>query len=159
MDTTDTMNTTNTLFDSIKNNVLINEQRLEWDEYFMSIALLASCRSSCKRLSVGCAIVKDNRLISMGYNGFIAGAKHVSHVVDNHEQATVHSEMNAISDCAKRGISLNDSSIYVTHFPCLNCFKAIASCGIKNIIYLYDYKNNELVFKLNEDLNINIKKL
>jgi dCMP deaminase len=67
--------------------------------------------------------------------------------------------MNAISDCAKRGVSLDDSSIYVTHYPCLNCFKAIASCGIKNIIYLNDYKNDNLVNKLNEDLNIDIRKL
>ena len=46
-----------------------NNDRLNWDEYFMSIALLASCRSPCERLHVGSVVVKDNRLISMGYNG------------------------------------------------------------------------------------------
>ena len=53
------------------------KERLEWDEYFMSIALLASCRSPCSRLHVGSVIVKDNRLISMGYNGFIPGAPQI----------------------------------------------------------------------------------
>lgn len=149
----------NNLFKSIKNNVLNNKTRLEWNEYFMSIALLASCRSSCERLAVGSVIVKNNRLISMGYNGFISGAPHVSHVINNHEQATVHGEMNAICDCARRGVSLENATIYVTHFPCLNCYKAIAACGIKNIIYLYDYNNNNLVNELNKAIKINIEQL
>ena len=147
------------LFESIKNNVSNNKTRLEWDEYFMSIALLASCRSSCERLAVGSVIIKNNRLISMGYNGFIAGAPHVSHIINDHEQATVHSEMNAIVDCARRGVSLENATIYVTHFPCLNCYKAITACGIKNIIYLYDYNNNSLINELNKDIQINIKQL
>ena len=60
--------------------------RLNWDEYFMSIAILASQRSPCKRLQVGSVIVKNNRLISMGYNGFISGAPHISRIKDEHEQ-------------------------------------------------------------------------
>ena len=88
-----------------------NNSRLEWDEYFMSIALLASCRSPCERLHVGSVIVKDNRLISMGYNGYISGAPHISRVQDNHEQSIIHSEINAITDCAKRGTSLNNAKI------------------------------------------------
>ena len=144
---------------SIKNLTKINKERLNWDEYFMSIALLASCRSPCDRLHVGCIIVKDNRLISMGYNGFISGAPHTSRIVDNHEQSTIHSEINAIADCAKRGVSLNSSKIYITHFPCINCFKSIAACGIKEIIYNDDYNNNQLVYELAKDSNIVIKKL
>jgi dCMP deaminase len=91
--------------------------RLEWDEYFMSIAFLASCRSPCERLNVGSIIVKNNRLISMGYNGYIQGAPHISRIQDNHEQSIIHSEINAITDCAKRGVSLEDSKIYITHYP------------------------------------------
>ena len=85
--------------------------RLDWDEYFMSIALLGSCRSPCERLNVGSVIVKNNRLISMGYNGYIPGAPHISRVYDNHEQSIIHSEVNAISDCARRGVSLDGSSV------------------------------------------------
>jgi dCMP deaminase len=136
-----------------------NNERLNWDEYFMSIALLASQRSPCSRLHVGSVVVKDNRLISMGYNGYIAGAPHISRIKDNHEQSIIHSEVNALSDCAKRGATLVDAKIYITHYPCINCFRMIASCGIKEIIYLEDYKNDELVEQLAEDANILIRKL
>lgn len=133
--------------------------RLEWDEYFMSIALLASQRSPCQRLHVGSVVVKDNRLISMGYNGFIPGAPHISRIKDDHEQSIIHSEVNALSDCAKRGASLSGAKIYVTHYPCINCFRSIAACGITEIVYLYDYKNDETVEQLASDSNIIIAKL
>ena len=141
----------------IKNNT--NNERLEWDEYFMSIALLASQRSPCFRLHVGSVIVQNNRLISMGYNGYIPGAPHISRVQDNHEQSIIHSEINAISDCAKRGVSLNGSKIYITHYPCINCFRSIAACGINEVIYLEDYNNNPIVEELANDSGIKINKL
>jgi dCMP deaminase len=134
-----------------------NNERLVWDEYFMSIALLASCRSPCKRLHVGSVIVKNNRMISMGYNGYIPGAPHISRVEDNHEQSIIHSEINAITDCAKRGVSLEGAKIYVTHYPCPNCFRCIAACGIKEIYYHNDYNNNIVVQELANDSNILIK--
>ncbi len=140
-----------------KNNT--NNERLEWDEYFMSIALLASQRSPCSRLHVGSVIVQNNRLISMGYNGYIPGAPHISRVQDNHEQSIIHSEINAISDCAKRGVSLNGSKIYITHYPCINCFRSIAACGINEVIYLEDYNNNPIVEELANDSGIQINKL
>ena len=133
--------------------------RLEWDEYFMSIAFLASCRSPCERLNVGAIIVKNNRLISMGYNGYIQGAPHISRIQDNHEQSIIHSEINAISDCAKRGVSLENSKIYITHYPCINCFRSIAACGIKEVIYLDDYNNNQIVKELATDSGITITQL
>ena len=136
-----------------------NEKRMEWDEYFISIAILASKRSPCSRLHVGSVIVKNNRMISMGYNGFIAGCQHKSYIRDGHEQATIHSEINAITDCAKRGVSLDSSKIYITHYPCLQCFKAICSSGINEIIYLNDYNNDELVENISKDTNIIIRKI
>jgi dCMP deaminase len=142
-----------------QNDENINKQRIEWDEYFMSIALLASQRSPCKRLNVGSVIVKNNRLISMGYNGYIPGAPHISRVQDNHEQSIIHSEINAITDCAKRGASLEDAKIYVTHYPCINCFRSIAACGIKEIIFLNDYNNNPIVQELANDAAITITPL
>lgn len=136
-----------------------NHERLDWDEYFMSIALLASQRSPCSRLNVGSVIVKNNRLISMGYNGYIPHAPHISRIKDNHEQSIIHSEINAISDCAKRGTTLDNSKIYITHYPCINCFRSIAACGIKEIVYLEDYNNDHIVQELAQDSNIIIKKL
>jgi dCMP deaminase len=125
----------------------------------MSIALLASQRSPCQRLNVGSVIVKNNRLISMGYNGYIPGAPHISRVQDSHEQSIIHSEVNALSDCAKRGTSLEGAKIYVTHYPCINCFKSIAACGIKEVIYLEDYNNNPIVEELANDSQIIVTKL
>lgn len=135
------------------------EKRMEWDEYFMSIAVLASKRSPCTRLHVGSVIVCDNRLISMGYNGFIAGCPHISYIRNGHEQATIHSEINAIGDCAKRGVSLNGAKIYITHYPCIHCFKTICCSGIVEIIYLNDYCNDELVANIAKDTQIVIRKL
>ena len=135
------------------------KERLNWDEYFMSIALLASQRSPCQRLHVGSVIVKNNRLISMGYNGYIPGAPHISRVKDDHEQSIIHSEINALADCAKRGTSLKDSKIYVTHYPCINCFRSIAACEIKEVIYLEDYKNDQIVEQLALDSGIKLRKL
>ncbi len=136
-----------------------NKRRLEWDEYFMSIALLASCRSPCERLHVGSVIVKNNRIISMGYNGFIPGAPHISRVQDNHEQSIIHSEINAITDCAKRGTSLDNAKIYITHYPCPHCFRSIAASNIKEIIYLNDYNNSQIVEELARDSGIKITKI
>lgn len=148
------------MLQSIKNYKIDNcTNRLDWDEYFMSIALLASCRSPCQRLNVGSVIVKNNRIISMGYNGYIPGAPHISRVLDNHEQSIIHSEINAITDCAKRGVSLDGAKIYITHYPCINCFKSIAACGIKEVYYLDNYNNNQIVEELSKDSNIILKKL
>ncbi len=135
----------------------MNSPRLEWDEYFMSIAVLAACRSPCTRLHVGSVVVKDKRIVAMGYNGFLPGCKHESHVRDGHEQATVHSEMNSITDCAKRGISMDRAAIYITHYPCLNCFKALCASGIAEIVYLDDYNNDPLVKKFADEANVIIR--
>ena len=135
---------------------LLNTQdRPNWDDYFMSIAYLTSSRSSCHRLHVGCVIVKDKCIIGTGYNGFIAGAPHKSIVIDNHEQATVHAEQNAIADAACRGTSVNNSIAYITHYPCINCFKILAAAGIKTILYLNDYKNDTLVEHMIKDRELN----
>ena len=139
-------------------NENLNE-RLSWDEYFMSTAILLSSRSTCNRLHVGCVLVKDKRIISGGYNGFLAGAPHESIIVDNHEIATVHAEQNAIADCASRGVSVNGATCYITHYPCINCAKILAASQIKNIVYLNDYKNDKNVEKLLKDVNIETTRL
>lgn len=119
-------------------------QRLSWDSYFMSISVLAAKRSSCSRLHVGCVIVKNNRILTSGYNGFLRGAPHVSRVSNGHEQFTVHAEQNAICDAAFRGVSLENSIAYVTHCPCINCMKLLIAAGISEIKYLHDYKIDDL---------------
>ena len=133
--------------------------RSSWDEYFKKIVLVTKERSPCLRLQVGCILVKDNRIISQGYNGFLPNAPHISIIRDNHEMATVHAEQNAIADCAKRGVNCNESIAYITHYPCVNCAKLLIASGIKEIKYIDDYNNDELVKHFSEQLNINIFKI
>ena len=134
-------------------------KRISWQEYFSEIVLVTSKRSPCNRLKVGCLLVKDNRILSQGYNGFLPGCPHKSIVRDNHEQATIHAEQNTISDCAKRGVSSVDSNAYITHYPCINCCKLLLASGIKEIYYLEDYNNDPIVDELCSQLNIIIIKI
>ena len=129
-------------------NRLNNDKRLDWDEYFSLITILTSQRSPCHRLKVGCIIVKDKRIISTSYNGFLPNCEHKSIVINDHEQATVHAEQNAIADSAKRGINLFGATAYITHYPCINCFKILVASGIKEIKYLNDYKNDKIINEL-----------
>lgn len=125
------------------------QDRPSWDTYFMATAMLMATRSSCERLHVGCVVVsggdQKNRVVAAGYNGFLPGAPHTSRVRDGHEQATVHAEQNAISDAARRGVSLEGATVYVTHFPCIHCAKIMAAAGIRTIKYRRDYRNDALV--------------
>tara|TARA_B100000214_G_scaffold15019_2_gene10370 strand:+ start:2786 stop:3193 length:408 start_codon:yes stop_codon:yes gene_type:complete len=134
-------------------------ERLTWDEYFSKIVKVTAERSPCERLQVGCLLVKDNRIISQGYNGFLPGCPHESIVRDNHEQATLHAEQNALIDCAKRGVSCEGSTAYVTHYPCIICARLLLAGGIKKINYLNDYKNDELVEKFTEQCHVDVVKL
>lgn len=132
------------------------QNRPSWDEYFTQIVQVTSKRSPCQRLQVGCLIVRDNRIISQGYNGFLPGCQHVSVVRDGHEQATIHAEQNAIADCAKRGVCCDDSIAYITHYPCIMCCRLLLASGIKTIKYMSDYKNDELVAKFCREMNVEL---
>ena len=153
------LNLQNELSTLLTNIKTINDtDRLSWNQYFMTIATVTSLRSPCERLKVGCVLVKDKRIISTGYNGFLPGAKHQSIVKNNHEQATVHAEQNAVSNASKNGINTNGTVAYVTHFPCINCFKTLSSAGINKIYYLDDYKNDDTVTQIANDINLEIIK-
>lgn len=135
---------------------MTKRQRPSWDEYFKEIVLVTTKRSSCSRLQVGCLIVKDNRIISQGYNGFLPDCPHESILRDDHEQATVHAEQNAICDCAKRGVSCNDCIAYISHYPCIICTRLLIASGIKKIKYINNYHNDELVKILTKQANVEI---
>lgn len=142
--------------------LLAVSDRPTWDEYFMATALLIGCRSACGRLHVGCVIVsgdeEKNRIIVAGYNGFLPGSAHRSRMRDGHEQATVHAEQNAIADAARRGVSVHGATLYVSHFPCINCAKIVAAAGIRAIKYHFDYSNDPLVLDLLSEAGITISR-
>ena len=134
-------------------------KRPSWNQYFKDIVNFTAKRSPCERLQVGCLLVKNNRIVSQGYNGFLPGCPHKSHIVNNHEMATIHAEQNAIIDCAKRGVICNECEAYITHYPCLNCCKFLLAAGIKKIYYINDYKNDELVAEYCDNMNVKIENI
>ena len=138
-------------------------QRISWDEYFMAQSHLLSLRSTCSRLSVGATIVKDKRIIAGGYNGSIKGDEHCidvgCKVIEGHCVRTIHAEINAILQCSKFGVCTEGATIYVTHFPCLNCTKSIIQAGIKEICYANDYRNNEYDQELLEKSGVVVRKV
>ena len=137
--------------------------RKSWDSYFMEITEIVASRSTCDRALVGCVLVnRDHRIVSTGYNGSVAGNPHcddVGHTMrDGHCIATIHAEMNAILYCAKEGISTKGTICYVTHFPCLNCTKALIQAGISEIVYKNDYRVDDYAVSLFEKNNIPSRK-
>lgn len=128
----------------------------------MEIAEKLATRSTCDRANVGAVIVNDdNRIVSTGYNGSLPGNSHCNdegHVLrDGHCIATVHAEINAITYCAKEGIKLKGTTIYVTHFPCINCAKSIISSGIKKVYYKNAYRMDDYVVNLMKDNDVVIE--
>lgn len=138
-------------------------ERISWDQYFMAQSHLLALRSTCTRLTVGATIVRDKRIIAGGYNGSIAGGDHCfdkgCYVIDNHCVRTIHAEMNALLQCAKFGVPTAEAEIYVTHFPCLQCCKAIIQAGIKTVYYAEDYKNHPYAIELFQQANVTIEKV
>ncbi len=134
-------------------------ERPNWTDYFKKIVLVTRERSPCERLQVGCVLVKDNRIVSQGYNGFLPGCPHKSIVRNGHEQATVHAEQNAIADCARRGAACEGTIAYVTHYPCIICTRMLLAAGISEINYIEDYKNDELVKPFCDQLCVKINKI
>ncbi len=127
--------------------------RKSWNEYFIELAENVATRGTCDRAYVGCVLVNsENRIVSTGYNGSIKGNPHcdeVGHTMrDGHCIATIHAEMNALLYCAKEGISVKDCKAYVTHFPCLNCTKALIQAGISQIYYRHAYRIDEYAIEL-----------
>ena len=120
------------------------EGYLTWDEYFMGVAMLSGMRSKDPNSQVGaCIVSEDNKILSMGYNGFPKGCSddafpwaREGEPLDTKYLYVTHSELNAILNY--RGGSLEGAKMYVTLFPCNECAKAIIQAGIKTIIYKED---------------------
>lgn len=125
---------------------------ISWDEYFMGVAMLSGMRSKDPNTQVGaCIVSEDNKILSMGYNGFPKGCSddefpwaREGEPLDNKYFYTTHSELNAILNY--RGGSLEGAKIYVSLFPCNECAKAIIQAGIRTVIYDSDkYKDTASV--------------
>jgi dCMP deaminase len=118
----------------------------------MKVAETYAQLSSAKRLQVGAIVVKDNRVISIGYNGMPSGwtneCEEEINVPDKFEKQLVtkpevlHAETNAIAKLARSNESGLDAVMFITHAPCLNCAKLIYQAGISKVYYRNSYRDN-----------------
>ncbi len=121
--------------------------RPDWDEYFLQLAELVASRSTCLRRQVGAVLVRDERIISTGYNGAPRGLRHcldIGCLRDDEEIPSgqryelcrgVHAEQNAIINAAYYGVSTKDAVLYCTNQPCIICARMIINAGIIKIIH------------------------
>lgn len=137
--------------------------RKSWDRYFIEMAQLVSERATCERLKVGAVLVKNKRVIATGYNGSPSGLPHCidvgCKVVKGHCVRTIHAEQNALFQCSRYGISSEGAICYITHFPCLLCCKSLIQAGISEVVYLYDYKNDEYTLELFRESGVKVRYL
>lgn len=143
-------------------------ERISKDEYFMKIAKNTALLSTCLRRQVGAVIVKDNKIISTGYNGSPKGLSHCSnigctrdnlHIPSGERQElcrAVHAEQNAIIQASSN--DMNGSTIYVTHQPCVTCAKMIINADIKRVVYDEGYPDI-LSLEMLSEANVEIYKI
>ena len=122
----------------------------KWIDAFMDTAERFAKLSSAKRLKVGSVVVKDNRIISIGYNGMPAGWTNECEDLIHGEDDTVylktkdeviHAEANAVLKLARDGESGNGASLFCTHAPCIHCAKLIYGAGISKVYYRDTYRD------------------
>lgn len=113
----------------------------------MGMAELIALRGTCDRLQVGAIITRDNRVISSGYNGNVAGTDHCRHSEDGLYlpptagcTTAVHAEANAIVFAARHGARVDQADLWSTHQPCLGCANLIINAGIGRVFYKHPYR-------------------
>lgn len=109
----------------------------------MDVARTVATRATCPRASVGAVLVRDHRILTTGYNGAPSRVAHCTEVgcemIGDHCVRAVHAEANAIVQGALHGVSLDGSSAYTTHQPCVHCAKLMISAGVRRIVYATPY--------------------
>ncbi|MHA1368663.1 MAG: deoxycytidylate deaminase [Promethearchaeota archaeon] len=155
------------------NDQKTRRERIGKDEYFMEIANIVKKRSTCIRRHVGAVLVKNNHIISTGYNGAPSGLKHCTPETclrnkykipsgQRHEICRgVHAEANCIIQAALHGTAIEgNTTLYTTTFPCILCLKLILNAGIKRIVYSGEYPgDDEIKRDLIEESKIQIKRI
>lgn len=134
--------------------------RIDRDTLHSAISLLMASRATCTRARVGCVFVKDGRIIVTGYNGAPSGMPHctdegciISPETGGCDRC-IHAEAGAISFAARHGISLEGSSLYITHSPCPSCAKLLVNSGVKKVVYRTPYRESALQYLVNAGLEV-----
>jgi dCMP deaminase len=132
----------------------IQPERPNWEEYFLELAELVATRSTCLRRKVGAVLVKNERIISTGYNGAPRGMAHCLEIGCLREQKKipsgqryelcrgVHAEQNAIINAAYYGVSTADAILYCTNQPCILCARMIINAGITAVVHRGNFQDD-----------------
>ena len=112
----------------------------KYDKTMMAVAFLWAEHATCDRLSVGCVISRDERILVQGYNGAPKGMPHCPPLHEPERCLAVHAEQNTIAWAARTGISLLNSTAYSTHQPCLICARLLITAGITRVVYSEPYR-------------------
>lgn len=130
----------------------MTEKEFKYASAYMDVAERFSQLSTARKLKVGCVIVKDDRIISIGYNGTPSGwdnscedvvyseGEHEVEISYKTKPEVLHAEMNALMKLARSSESGEGAEMYVTHLPCIECAKGVYQAGIKKVYYRNDYK-------------------
>ncbi len=140
------------------------------DRNFINIAHEIAKASKCVSKQVGAVIVKDGRILSTGYNGTPTGYINCSdywegkYTKEHHDWSKtyeIHAEMNALIWAARKGISIEEATIYVTLEPCSECSKNLIAAGIKKIVYdkAYEHTNSHVISTFIQDNGVEIIQL
>ena len=126
--------------------------RPTWDEYFLEVMHALAKRATCDRGRNACVIVRDHQILCTGYVGAPPGLPHCDEVghlikltthedgsVTDHCLRTIHAELNAVCQAAKRGVSIEGATVYCKLAPCRTCAQALIACGIKRVVAEYRY--------------------
>lgn len=124
------------------------------DKVFINIAKETSTLSHCVRSKVGAVLVRDGNIISFGYNGTPSGMDNNCEENDTTLPHVIHAEVNAILKAAKTGNSVDGATLYLTLSPCLDCSKLILQSGIKRVVYLETYRNQDGINFLKQFITI-----
>lgn len=146
-------------------------KRPDWDNYFMQLAQVAARRSNCCRRQVAAVIVRENRVISTGYNGTPRGIKNccdggcprcnsdAKSGTRLDECLCSHAEENAIVQAACHGIAVKSATLYTTFSPCLQCAKMIINSGLEEVVYHQRYSIDDTARKLLQTAGVIIRAL
>lgn len=130
-------------------------ERISKHAYYMGLAKMASLRSTCMSRPVGAIAVKDDSVITTGYNGSMRGASHciddgcyrrIANIPDAEKAnycRAIHAEANMVAQAARKGLVLDGATVYVTLSPCYNCLKLMANAGIVAVYYEYEYGSKD----------------
>ncbi|MQY73859.1 MAG: cytidine deaminase [Dehalococcoidia bacterium] len=145
--------------------------RPDTDEYFLKIASVVAERSTCRRHHVGAVAVKDKHILATGYNGAPAGAKDCLEIGclrdelgipsgTRHEICRgIHAEQNVIIQASLHGVSIEGSTIYCTHSPCVLCAKMLVNAKIKRLVSFGSYNDSTFADLFHEaDIEVETKK-